>query len=275
MFISLDSVVEAARRRLAAVTPEVAGYAVLLATRSLEPRPSRLSLEGVLLTDEGDVQIRPGQATSELGLEIDLRALLATLLELSPSPVPAISAVAERSPTGSVAAFSAELSAALIPINHAAARRALARVYRETVRARGLAVDMPEPAARLEEHPSGVDLTAAPPPVAPVSPVAAVREIDIEVDLEADPESVLSRSADQPPPPVEWVGATRRHASGANDRGPDQRSDVRELLRLFLCDTRSDERMRRTLRAMIELDDCASPSNSAMPGADRTLTVSH
>jgi hypothetical protein len=249
MVISLDSVVEAARRRLAALTPEVAGYVVLLATRRLGPRPSRVSLGGVLLTDGGDVQVRHEPASNEIEMESDLRAVLATLLELSPSPVPAITAAAEASACGSLPAFIAELSAALIPINHAAAHRALARLYRETIRAGGLAVDEVASPVSLEEapepHDALLELTAAPPPVMRIPSVDRVRELDIDMALDAGPEPAS-------PCPVRV----------------DRHSDLRELLLRFLYDARSDERMARTLRAMIDLvdiEDCSPPTNGCGP----------
>jgi hypothetical protein len=137
MDISLDLVVEAGRRRLAALTPEVVGYVVLLVAQRVEARPLRVSPRSVLLTESGDVDVRSEPTSSELEVETSLRGLLASLLELSPSPAPAITAVSEAPPNGSLRALTAELSAALIPINHAAAHRALARLYRETVRAQG------------------------------------------------------------------------------------------------------------------------------------------
>jgi hypothetical protein len=214
MDISIDLVVEAARRRLAALTPEVVGYVVLLAAQRLAPRPSRVSPVSVFLTESGDVHVRPEPTASELEVEAALRGLLAILLELSPSPAPAITAVAEARPNGSLQAFTAELSAALIPINHAAAHRALARLYRETVRAQGLVVD-----------------TTAPPPLAPMPSLDADGELDIDVGLEPE---LAARCVLR-----------------------EQRSDVRELLELYLSDTRSDDRMTRTLRTLVRLEACS------------------
>jgi hypothetical protein len=221
MFISLDSVVEAARQRLAALTPEVAGYVVLMAARRLEARPSRVSPSNILLTDAGDVQCRPDSAASELDAEAALRGVLGTLLELSPSPVPAITDVAEGSGSGSLSALAEELSAALIPINHAAARRALARLYRETFRARGSALDAvawADSAAELAPEPSPPELTAKPPPVAPVIAGDRSNELDIDVDVEPEPMAAVSEldAPLVPPASVPPVEPIRRESSVAS-----------------------------------------------------------
>jgi hypothetical protein len=126
-----------------------------------------------------------------------LRTLLATLLALSSSPAPAISAVVERDASAGLQALAAELSAALIPINHAAARRALARLYRETRRAGGGAADEARPAAATPAGttdaavPSAVRVEPtrpAPPSAAPAPSVVseAWAELDIEVEVERE-----------------------------------------------------------------------------------------
>jgi hypothetical protein len=287
MFIPLDSVVEAARRRLAALTPEVAGYVVLLAARELEIRPSRVALAGILLTDAGDVQVRSDPEASVSETEADLRAVLSTLLELSPSPVPAITAVAETSPSGSLSTFIVELSAALIPINHAAAHRALARLYRETLRAGALAAETaPAPASLepsaasvavlelgsrdvedVEDVEDGSELTLAPPPVTANPPRERIRDLDIVVglDAETEPESGLATGGRLPPVELR-VAAAPPITDGAMDRS-HHHSDVRELLQRFLADARCDARMASTLRAMIDLEPCTPAKNGPCPSA--------
>jgi hypothetical protein len=257
MDISLDRVIEAARRRLAALTPEVAGYIVLLATRALEPGRLEVAAASVLLTEGGEVRVRPGPTASEHEVEKALRGLLALLLELSGAPAPAITAVAAAPANAGLSAFTEDLSAALIPINHAAARRALARLYRETYRAEGLAVEM-EPSRPSSpvaaETPS---LAAAPPPAMAIDRADDLRDLDIDVELEPEPEPPQR----EPPaergdlPDVEPVQAdVARPSAPARAPASECRSDVRELLQRFLPDSRSDERMSRTLLAMIRLD---------------------
>jgi len=135
MEITLSTVIDAARRRRAAVTAEAAGYVVLLILQEVAVRPCPVTAELVLLTAAGEVRVEPGPAVSTRDMEIELRRLLAALLALSPSAPPALHAAGERGAVGDLAALESELLAALIPLNHAAAGRALARLYRETLRA--------------------------------------------------------------------------------------------------------------------------------------------
>jgi hypothetical protein len=189
MEIALNQIVEAARRRRAAVTAEVAGYLLLLVTRSVANNPQRVVTEGIVLSADGEVGVVAGPRASVEACERELRALLASLLGLSQSAPPALKAAAGRASTGNLPAFVAELLAALIPINHAAAGRALARLYRETSRAESALGDLasrpPEPPlpsdtpAPASSHgaaglPSMASLVAAAPvlvspPVAPLS----------------------------------------------------------------------------------------------------------
>ena len=86
----------------------------------------------------------PGPVVSTRDVEIELRRLLAALLALSQSAPPALHAAGERGAVGDLAALEAELLAALIPLNHAAAGRALSRLYRETLRAPRAALADPD-----------------------------------------------------------------------------------------------------------------------------------
>jgi hypothetical protein len=207
MEISLDLVTEAARRRLAAVTPEVAGYIVLLATRALQERLFRVSAASFALSETGEVRAHPEGRMSESEVEAALRDLLASLLSLSPSPSPAVVAVAERAESAGLRALSAELTAALIPINHAAAQRALARLFRETRRARDVVEADVEPPPEQPEAPvlPGVPTTG-------VAPRADV-ELDIDVELDTGP-----------PPP-----AAQREAGPARAAPPLEAASIAPL----------------------------------------------
>jgi hypothetical protein len=207
MEISLDLVTEAARRRLAAVTPEVAGYIVLLATRALEERLFRVSAANFALSETGEVRAHPEGRMSESEVEAALRDLLASLLSLSPSPSPAVVAVAARAESTGLRALTAELTAALIPINHAAAQRALARLFRETRRARDVVQTPSEPrqgagavpAARQVRPPGREQDAASPEP-----------ELDIDVEVDAGPASPVPST-----PPESAAPLASAHTSAA------------------------------------------------------------
>ena len=208
MEISLDLVTEAARRRLAAVTPEVAGYIVLLATRALEERLFRVSAANFALSETGEVRAHPEGRMSESEVEAALRDLLGSLLSLSPSPSPSVVAVAARAESTGLRALTAELTAALIPINHAAAQRALARLFRETRRAR-----------EVVQAPAGPEQGArAVPEAGQVWPTESAQqatstdaELEIDVEIDAGPAS-----------PVPAVAKHERAApaDAAGDAGP-------------------------------------------------------
>lgn len=212
MQITLSIVADAARQRLAAVTAEVAGYVVFLAARQLASKPRHVWAGLVTLSDAGDVNVRESSEATPLEVEVELRQLLATLIALAPSPPPALKAAVEREASGAVIGLEQELAAALIPLNHSAARRALARLYRETCKASGA------------QHPDGRELTPSPPP-AGVKPArhaeteaVARRSVDArsggsyltpslvggeeekdELDIEID---VIEAAESAPPPPL-------------------------------------------------------------------------
>jgi len=209
MEISLDLVTEAARRRLAAVPPEVAGYIVLLATRQLEARLFRVSAANLALNDAGEVRAHPEGWMSEPEVEAALRDLLASLLALSHSPSPAVVAVAERAGSAGLRALSAELTAALIPLNHAAAQRALARLFRETRRAR----DVVETPAAMPEV--GRDASAL--FVAEGRTTGAATSLDAEEELDIDVEVDAGQASPEAQPPAVEMRAPP--ASPAIDSG--------------------------------------------------------
>ena len=88
--------------------------------------------------------------------ETSVRAILAKLLEASGSATPALTASAKRKPGAGLPALVAELEAALIPVNRAAGRRALARLAREVKRVTlgvGRNASVPPPAPRAGAQP--------------------------------------------------------------------------------------------------------------------------
>jgi hypothetical protein len=281
MEISLDLVTEAARRRLAAVSPEVAGYIVLLATRALEERLFRVSATNFALSETGEVRAHPEGCMSESEVEAALRDLLASLLSLSPSPSPSVVAVARRAESTGLRALTAELTAALIPINHAAAQRALARLFRETRRAREFVeapvrpapaepVEPPEPSEAAQVRTTG----GAPPNSSPDA------ELEIDVEVDAGPTSTAPAAIAPPPSdeldeperplerrmddaPADADGASRAGASVSLEADvvrTDVRSDLDTLLGAFLAHTRSEAAMTLALRRLVGLEPRLEPA---------------
>jgi hypothetical protein len=200
MDISLDRVLEAARERRATLTPEVAGYVILLAAQQLGAERSPVSAHSVLLDEMGEVRVERASAVSELDIETALRELLGTLIAVCSSPPPAIVAVTDRCASGDLRGLVAELSAALIPINHSAAHRALARLYREARRADGHVTDVSLPPI--------VERRARAEPVPAPVPEAEPGELDIDVVVEAEAAAAAPHALpSQPPPAIEEVPA--------------------------------------------------------------------
>src|SRR5690606_9229311 len=74
--------------------------------------------------------VRPKRDPVAGDAEASVRALLTKLLEVSGSGTPALTTAAKRKPGNGLPALVEELEAALIPVNRAAGRRALARLAR-------------------------------------------------------------------------------------------------------------------------------------------------
>lgn len=168
MDVPLSQVVIAARHRLAPLTAEVAGYIAWRVALECAKTCRRVDLQQVWLSPLGEVSVSSASPGAPHDVELDVRLLLSTLLSLCQASTPALKRASERTASGELGALRAELETALIPMNHAASGRALARLQRETLRARSALVlpgdfeppAHPEPAAVVANE-------AAPLPVAP------------------------------------------------------------------------------------------------------------
>ncbi|MFO0547062.1 MAG: hypothetical protein U0271_01675 [Polyangiaceae bacterium] len=137
--VTLEEVLAAASVRAASLVPETSGYLALAIADASARLPFRLDDPMVSLSSEGTVKVARGTfivAPEECARRV--RDVLSRLLALSTGSAPALAAAArprKENPAG-VESFVAELEAALVPVNRSAARRALARLARETVRAK-------------------------------------------------------------------------------------------------------------------------------------------
>lgn len=179
MSASLLTVWRAARARAVPFAGESAGYVVLLACEELALSPRRVELANLSLNPDGGVRTLGREPVAEAQTEAELRSLLGELLQVASSPGVGLLRAASREPSGSLRAFAVELQKALIPVNRAAARRALSRLCRETVRAceNGKLAPLPGTPGRDPLPPPRP--TAPPDPVAPspLCPVAEVSEV--------------------------------------------------------------------------------------------------
>ena len=130
--VTLDELIQAVSQKRVPLAAELAGYLVLEILSSGPPEgdidPAR-----TYVSEEGTVAfVRPKGERGEGDTESSSRKLLGRLLEIGGSKTPALSATAGR--TSSDKALTSELEAALIPLNRAAGRRALARIARDVRR---------------------------------------------------------------------------------------------------------------------------------------------
>ena len=170
MTTTLRDVVLAMRTGHAALVGENAGYLVLLAADAAVLSPAVATREAVHLDEDGTVRL-VGMTASAVVAEMSLRRLLGDLLAELRSPAPNLERVAQRSDSRGLDTLVLELEAALVPVNRRAAKRSLARLFRETERARKkYAADF----AVVPRSPAPAPVQAAPArPVASAAPAAA------------------------------------------------------------------------------------------------------
>src|SRR5688572_952245 len=132
MTVSLVEVALAAHSRQAPLPAESAGYLVLAVADQVALAARSVRKDAIELNEDGSVKLSAAEPATEAQAEQQLRALLAELLRSASSLTPALVRVSSKPPLANLAALVSELEAALIPVNRGAARRALARLSRET-----------------------------------------------------------------------------------------------------------------------------------------------
>ena len=136
MSVSIAEILRGAALHAVPLTGECAGYLVLAAADQALTAPRQVDAAELHLLDDGSVRAVGTRACSEVDAERDLRQLLDRLLSSASSVTPALlSAGAGALPEPEWPRFLREIERALIPVNRAAARRALARLEREAARA--------------------------------------------------------------------------------------------------------------------------------------------
>lgn len=257
--VTLAEVIDAARRSRGLLAAETAGYLVLGAADQVVASPRVIDERKCrVLVDGGRVIVPSAAPSAPATAEGSLRRLLRELLEVSHGNAPALSALADGTPRGTVETFVGELESALIPVNRAAASRALARLARESLRSR-LASTRPDvfsPAARsaLPSDAFGDEPETLPRAVFSEPASATSSEID----------ELLMRAVTSapPPPPRDPIGGSSyppARSSSPAARGVD------ELLANFgIGETRPED--------LVAWDRAARPKTggrrSSAPGPD-------
>lgn len=151
--VTLEDVFAVVAAKRVPLAPELAGYLVLEIVDGADAAGGAIDPRSVFISDEGTVAlVRPKRddATAE-DAETSARALLVRLLEASGSQTPALAATGRRKSGAGLRGLATEVESALIPVNRAAGRRALARLAREVKRVTQGVGRNAAPAPRREE----------------------------------------------------------------------------------------------------------------------------
>jgi hypothetical protein len=275
--ITLEDVFAMVTGKRVPLAPELAGYLSLEVAEKADSAGwggGLVDPRSVYIADEGSVAlVRPrGDRTAPSAVvggdtEESIRGILGQLLEASGSSTPALSAVARRAPVGSLRGLMEDIEAALIPVNRAAGRRALARLAREVKRVtHGVGRNAPPPAGRGSD--SGVRSSRP-------DDVASARR---ERDRADAPESRSRLPRVNPPPPSARPAAGQPSDFGVPDslRGAaevpptpfpepekaifDNPADVDSLLEQFSrSTTQGMDDVSRDLKDMVDIGATALP----------------
>ena len=163
--VTLEEVFTVLGARRVPLAPELAGYLVLEVAEHADPTGGDVDPKSVFVSEEGSVAlVKPRREAAAGDAETSVRALLARLLEASGSQTRR--RCRRRASAGAAPASPASprLETALIPVNRAAGRGALARLAREVRRDRRLGVGRnrvavvgrrsPAPSRRSPRNPS-------------------------------------------------------------------------------------------------------------------------
>jgi hypothetical protein len=153
--VTLDEVLAAASARAASLVPETSGYLALAIGDATARLPFRVRDRAVQLTTEGTVTVARGkESVNDVEAAFVLRDILARLLSVSMGTMRGLANAARARGNDEVPVdeLLREIEAALIPVNRTAARRALGRLARETIKAKEAGALGEAPAAAgLEE----------------------------------------------------------------------------------------------------------------------------
>jgi hypothetical protein len=287
--VYFDEVLAAAHSGKALLPPEVAGYLALAVADLLVRAPRAIDERVCALNDDGSVSVADGRspAGSPIEAERSVRSLLGRLLSVASGATPALTATAQRRPEIGIAGLLSELEAALIPVNRAAARRALSRLAREALRAReeGLS-PLPVGASAPPAAPPRPHKPLPPRPQRPLSEPAKVpaANADPSVDpaLFAEPAAapgdapaaVATPIADEPEEEedTEPIAVPPRHEGAADARGESaaprasRSPGADDLVANFIVGGPQSEReIARELKQMAGLDPTPAPEARVAP----------
>lgn len=300
-WVSLDDVMAAADRGLAPIGPELAGFVVLETAQRLRELGGVLDASRLAIGTTGHVALTapPGRGDEELAVA-RLRELLGSLLAVATSSTPALRQCARRRDHHALATLCRELEGALIPLNRAASRRAVARLARATLEA--IDSGRLEPGAAVDREPSEpprVEVAprrSTPPPLPPAPPPVAEELAPVEAKPETPPpvevddrtpfteqvfdevghtplDELAAQLETQSPPQIEIVSQLPPLAVEADDsqpfavaldvEAPRKPDRVAALIESFEVSRRRDDRaLSGDLKAMVGIETSVPPAVS-------------
>lgn len=198
--VTLEDVFAVVSAKRVPLAPELAGYLALEIADGADARSGEVDTRSVYIGDEGSVALVRPKKDAGGDAEASVRHILARLLEASGSQTPALGACAKRKPGGGLPALVEELEAALIPVNRAAGRRALARLAREVKR---VTMGVGRNATNLAAPPAPrVAAIPTPPEAEPVGGVARPPASSFEDEALTQPKRMPDKPAEPPKKPA-------------------------------------------------------------------------
>ncbi|HEU0317187.1 MAG TPA: hypothetical protein VFR49_07655, partial [Solirubrobacteraceae bacterium] len=268
--VTLDEVFSVVGSKRVPLAPELAGYLVLEISEHADPGGGDVDPRSVFVGEEGTVAlVKPKREGATGDAEASIRGALARLLEASGSQTPALAAASKRKSGAGLPALAEELEAALIPVNRAAGRRALARLAREVKRvtlgvgrnampsssdaapvSRRQPSSAPPPAPEEPREPPAAS-SSAPPPARSFSP----QEEPTTARGQVVPEP--ARRPDPAPVDASEMPTTQFEPPG---RPPSaSQADVDDLIAQFGVSSKSEQQHARDLKAMVGLEPTPPP----------------
>jgi hypothetical protein len=270
--VTLEEVFAIVSAKRVPLAPELAGYLALEISEQADAAGGDIDPKFVFIGEEGTIGlVRPKRDAASGNAEGSIRAILSRLLEASGSQTPALGSASRRKATGGLPSLVEELEAALIPVNRAAGRRALARLAREVKRVTlGVGRNASNPAAtdlppRRGSMPSfsGLSIPLESPREIPVSvrpptpPTAFPAEED-HISLRAPPPEIM----DERPPsttPAPYHDASDLPTVEFTPQARPTQDSVDSLIANFGVSSKSDQQVARELKAMVGIDPTPPP----------------
>ena len=270
--VTLEEVFSVVGSKRVPLAPELAGYLALDIAENLGEGAGPVDAARVYIGEEGTVAVVKPRQASAGDAEGSLRKLLAKLLEAGGAQTPSLAAVAKKAPGAGVPLLIEELEAALIPVNRAAGRRALARLAREVKRVTARVGRNASIPAAHERRPSAPSVTEVSPPRSERPPPSSATFDAEEVPTTARreiPEEIMSEAtASVKEPPVSLsdmptVGIARDELDAARAAATPKHDSVDSLLDKFEVSGTEEKAVSRELKAIAGLEPTPPPPETS------------